>query len=295
MATKLKEHPAKAKPQVPAVQRSTKMVGGLPDHLKTYVSKGIGVPTDVDDFQIPMAKVLNPLNPEVLKSNANYVEDAEAGDILIKNAPVPLIKASDGLIFQCAHKDRSYAEWVPRSKGGGWAGRHPFSFVKENPDAVHKEKDPQNPKLSIWVLNDSGNHLVDTRYYSGFMLSPDDSFPPMPLVIPFSKSGHSVAKAWNLLMFYQYIENDLGRQRANVWLPYYFITTKLRQSGEHSWYLFDVGLARDDEGRRILCQTKEDEDRGKLLAEQLAKGDRQIAPDFDVGDAPATETDDDDM
>src|SRR6188768_2299287 len=92
---------------------------GLPAHLRDYKSTGAGVPNKMDDFLIPMAKVLGPQSPEVLKNNPNQIKGAEAGDILIKNAPRPLIKAEAGFLFQPCYRDEAVIEWLPRGKGGG--------------------------------------------------------------------------------------------------------------------------------------------------------------------------------
>jgi hypothetical protein len=266
--------------------------GNLPAHLRGYKSEGAGVPTEAKDFLLPMAKVLDAKSPEVEKRGANYVKGAEAGDILIKNAPVPLIKGEVGFPFQLCYRDEAIVEWIPRGKGGGggsgYVGRLPIDFMTKNPRDVEMRPHPENKQKLVPYRKSSGNMLVETKYYGGFMLPEEDGedFEPMPLVLPFASSGHTVAKRWNMML----ASKRINGTRADIWLCVYRIKTALRQRGEQAWYLFDPSDAGEG-GETLWVATAADVVRGKALHESIATGTKQFAPD----EAPADESADDRM
>lgn len=251
----------------------------VPAHLQDYESTGAGVPTDQKDFLIPMAKVLDAKSPECDKKNGNYVKGAEAGDILVKNAPDPLIKGEEGFVFQCCYRDEAIIEWLPRSKGGGAGGgfvaRHPANFIELGKDTIQRPH-PENRDKMIWFRKSTGNMLVETRYYGGYKIA--KASPPLPLVLPFASTGHTVAKQWNMLIASKRIKGG----PADIWLVYYRVKTRNRTRKDQSWYLFDItnaGPEEDGMPTTLWCPTTEDVARGKLLHEQLSTGVRKFADD----------------
>lgn len=262
---------------------------GLPSHLANVKMTGAGVPTDQKDFLIPMARVLDPKSQEVEKRSANYVKGAEPGDIYIKNAPNPVIKGEEGFIFQPCFRDEAVIEWLPRTKGGGggqgFVARHPANFIAEGKDVVQKPH-PEDPKKKIWVRKSTGNLLVETRYYGGFVIQEDA--PPMPLVIPFASTGHTVAKQWNMLIASKIFDGI----KADLWAIYYKITTRLVQRGDQSWFLPQITDAGEPDEETQLPTTMwvpsvADYERGKALADSMTAGTKS----FDVSE---TQVDDDD-
>jgi hypothetical protein len=262
---------------VPA-KTSARVVGGAssgspPAHLAGYQSSGAGVPTDQGDFLIPMARVLDAKSPEVEKRGPNYVQGAEAGDIFIKNGPIPLIKGDEGFLFQPVYRDQAIVEWLPRTKGGGGGGgfvaRHPVDFLSESDD-VEQRSHPENKEKRIWVRKSSGNLLVDTRYVGGFMIAEDA--PPLPLVLPFQSTGHTVAKGWNMKM----AQKRINGAPADIWLVYYRVTSQHKSRGDQSWFLFSIADAGED-NETMWCPTAEDVIRGRQLYDSLNSGARRMA------------------
>ena len=98
----------------------------LPAFLNEVDMTGKGVSNDAADKLIPMARVLQPLSPQVLNGNPALIPGALAGDILVKNAPKPLIKGAAGIMFQSCYFSKDVVEWKPRGQGGGGGG----GFVK---------------------------------------------------------------------------------------------------------------------------------------------------------------------
>jgi hypothetical protein len=261
-------------------------VNDLPEHLRDYVpdAAGTGANFKAGDFMVPMAKVLQALSPEVTKGNQLYFPGAEAGDVFIKNLPNPLIKGTPGFLFQPVRYEEAAIEWLARGKGGGGGGgfvaRHPVSYI----GSVNSEEvpNPMDVSKTIWVRKGTTNPLIHTRYYSGFLIQEGENIPEA-IVIPFSGSGHSVAKAWN---------GTMDRQRLSpshvapprMWFAYYRITTKLRQRADQSWYVFEVANA-NPKGKPMWAPSQADLDRGEALFKSLSEERHQI--DFAGSAEPA--------
>lgn len=278
MATALKKKPKQEVARRAASTLATQE--GLPAHLRSYESTGAGVPSDAKDFLLPMAKVLDAKSPECEKRGPNYVPGAEAGDILLKNAPNPLIKGDQGFLFQPCYREAAVIEWLPRTKGGGGGGgfvaRHPEDYLETSNDKVQRPH-PENPAKMVWYRKSTGNLLVETRYVGGYMVG-EDGDEPLPLVLPFSSTGHTVAKQWNMLI----ASKRVNGAKADIWLVYYRVATRLKARQDQSWYLFDVadaGPERNGLPTTMWVPTAEDAERGRNLHESLASGARQFAQD----------------
>lgn len=244
---------------------------GMPTFLADQPMTGAGVPTNSDEFLIPMARVLDPKSPECMRGNPAQVPGAEPGDIFIKNAPAPLIKADKGLLFQPCFRESAVIEWRPRSAGGGFVARHPDGFL--NDPKVEMRPHPERPDKMVPFNKVTGGMLVDTRYVAGFAIDESGANAPMPLVLPFSSTGHTVAKQWNMLMAMK----KANGHPVDIFAIYYRIKTRLRQRQDQAWYVFDVADAGEGNPPATLwVPTIEDYNRGKELFEQLSKGQKSF-------------------
>lgn len=261
------------------VATNTNNGSGLPTHLSQYKSQGLGVPTRTDEFLIPMARVLDAKSPEVLKGNPNKIPGAEAGDIYIKNAPQPIVKGDKGFIYQPCFRQENVVEWLPRGKGGGGGGgfvaEHPADYLTSNAKDVTQIPHPDDPKRMIWARKSNKNPLVETRKVGGWMIK-DNGEAPMPLVLTFQSTGHTVAKQWNMLIASKRINNV----PADLFLVYYKVQTRLKSRGDQSWYLFDITDAGPEDGglpTTMWVPTPQDAERGLRLYEQLSSGQARMA------------------
>jgi len=274
-------------------EATVKKEAGLPAHLANLNMQGAGVSTDQSDLLIPMVRILQALSPEVEKKGAAYIPGAEPGMALMKNAPNPVINMENGILFQPVYANKAVVEWVPRNSGGGGGGGFAGSYP-EMPKNAKKADDPNNPKKKIIVNPETGNLLVETRYHGGFIIDESGKNPPMPAVIPFSSTGHTVAKGWNFLMS----QKMAGGQRADAWAVYYRIKTKLKTRGSQNWYIFDITDAGEidpatKQPSTYWVPTVEDYNRGKALYDSLASG--KVKFEQGVADDHGAEDDDDKM
>lgn len=266
---------------VKSIEDTTEVVAaqeyGVPAFMREVEMEGRGVSRDQNDILIPMARVLQPLSPEVLDGNPARIEGASAGDILIKNAPQPIVKAKDGFLFQPCHFDTAVVEWKLRSQGGGWVARHDAM-----PEGVREAPDPQNPDRKI-MIGPNGTQMVETRYHTGWLISKDKNRPPMPLAIPFSSSGHSVSRQWMMLMGLK----QLGGKPVDSWAIYYEFKTKMMTRNGKSWFVFnisDAGPLVDGVRQEMWVQTKDDFNRGKELFDMMERGLARLDVDAEHGD-----------
>jgi hypothetical protein len=263
---------------------ATTAPGAMPAFMQGKTMTGAGVSTKAEDIMIPMARILQSNSPEVQNGNAKRIPGAESGDIYIRNAPVPLIKAAKGFLFQPCHFTTAVVEWKPRASGGGIVKKH----VGMPADAVERPN-PERPEKMMIVSSKTGNVYVDTRYHAGYAISRDNSTPPMPLYIPLSSSGHSISKAWMLAMSLKRMNGQL----VDCFAIYWDFLTKLQTGGGYTWPVFDIKDAgpKDANGNptTMWVPTEEDYLRGKQLFDALEAGEMAFEeserPDEAVGNS----------
>jgi len=259
--------------------------GGVPAFLEEDVEmSGAGVATSSDDLLIPMARILQKGSPECERKAAAYLPGAEAGKILIRGAPRPIVDGAAGFLFQLCYRDRAIVEWVPRNKGGGggkgFRGRHP-SMPK---DAV-EAPDPQNPKRSITISKTTGNVYVDTRYCAGFIIpeNADEEEAPLQAVLPMTGSNHSVARAWNTLTSHK--RTSTGK--ADIWSVYYRLTTLFAEGDGFTWYKYlveDAGPLEEGIHETFWVPTMDDYRRGEALYKAISSGAQKFGVEDDGED-----------
>lgn len=261
------------KAAVPAVTS-----GNVPAHLASVKMSGAGVSTDQSDNLIPMARILQKMSPEVdKKAGAQYIKGAEPGDIYVKSLSNPIIKGEDGFLFQPCYFSKGFVEWIPRAKGGGGGGGY-VALHKEEPSDTVSQPDPMNPERNIRVRKSNGNIVVETRYHGGFIIMEDGE--PVPCVIPFSSSGHTVSKTWMMLMN----RKQVNGIKADSFAVYYRMKSVSKTKNNNTWSLFEVTDAGEEEDgvpTTYWVPSTEDYARGKALFESLASGRRG----FDAGAA----------
>ncbi len=209
----------------------------VPDFLKELMDTdasliGMGLSTDAADNLVPIVKLLQPLSPELDRSDSRYVEGAVAGDILLPNAPHPLLSSAEGLPFLPSYQWHDYVEWIPREQGGGIVGRS-----KTRPPEARRVIDPKRPKAQKWVMP-SGNESSETISFAGFAVTQDGH---LPFVLPFKSSGLSVARAWMTAMRYK--KDEQGRETpifGQVWK----LSTVQQKNTMGSWYVMQPRFER---------------------------------------------------
>jgi hypothetical protein len=236
--------------------------GSLPAHLAARMSEDAGKGTSqrADDNIVPMIAVLQPLSPQVDRRNGKYIEGAEPGDILLKLNSPPIVKGTEGFLFQPCHFSRQWVRWVSRSQGGGFRGR----FDELPPDA--QKVFDQRLEREVYRMPD-GDELNDTRYHVGLAYLPGGA---MPYVIPLTSTGHTVSRTWQALMNGIRLPDD---RVAPSFSRLYRLRTTQRTNKAGTWFQFDVSHHDWADDRQY--------ERGRQLYESLAAGERTIESETD--------------
>lgn len=195
---------------------------------KMHAQAGKGLSTDASDNLVPLVYILQPLSPQVLKKNENYIEGAEPGQIWLKNSEDPF---HDMITFQPCFFEKYWVEWIPRTKGGGFVARYEFD---ERPQAAALFKDPERPRAIRWRMP-SGNDLVETRSYSGFIIL--ENGVALPYSIPLASTGHTVGKDIMFRLNNRRLDNG---SKPPIWSNQITLRTKMRSNNAGEWYVFDI-------------------------------------------------------
>jgi hypothetical protein len=250
----------------------------LPAFLNEVEMSGKGVSNSAADKLIPMARVLQPLSPQVLQNNPDQIQGALAGDILVRNAPKPLIKGQQGFHFQSCFFYKDVVEWKPRLQGGGGGQGFVKRWTQDEASKVpgaEERPDPRDPQKKIWVNSATGNWLVETRYHVGYIIDPEVG--PIPTYIPFSSTGHSVSKSW---VFNMSLKQVNGKP-ADSFAVYYLLKTRQRTRNNQTWFVFDPSDAgppdANGQATTMWVPTLADYQRGLELSRALESGEIGLA------------------
>lgn len=231
---------------------------------KIEADAGKGVSTLADDNLVPLIYVLQAQSPQCNKRGPDYVEGAEDGAIWLKNSGLAAIAGDVGILFQPCVFEKNWVEWVPRTAGGGFAGRH-----NQKPEtAVEKAMDPAQPDSLSWVLP-NGNIVKETRYHIGIVHLPDGG--RRPYVIPMSGSNHTPSRGFMTMIG----SKQEGGHTAPSWAALYLLRTKSKTNKKGTWSLWDVS----DAG---WVQSEDDYDRGAKLHASFTSGEKTIDAEDDT-------------
>ena len=264
-----KAQTAKAESSALATQSTA---SNMPAFLDEMVQDGVGVSSDARDLLIPNARILQKTSKEVEEGTADFVKGAKVGMVYIKALNL-LIDSNKGFLFQPCYSKSVVVERTPIDA----ASANSIFIVHDLIDpakvtGAEQVADQKNPDKKVWIIKSKGTELIETRYVSGFMIKPDSG--PIPLVLKFESTGHTVAKGWEMMM-------NLARtpkgQKPNRWSIYYKLVTRMKARGQQTWYIYEVSHAGEVDAETNLSKpmwvpTAEDYERGKKLYEDLSSG-----------------------
>lgn len=249
IATQQKHVPAKTtKAQVELVE----------DISPEEAGTGIGLSKDQADNLTPIVKILQALSPQCVKRSPDYLPDAEPGDIFLRGAPDPLVKADEGILFQPCKFFKEWLEWIPRDAGGGLVNRFRDEDLEKMVQAGELERTSDKFLVHYHrTEKPDETEFVETRYFAGYVIKDGDF---LPYVVTFSSTGHKVARAWMTLM------NQLG---GDIWAYAYRLTTRPESNAMGEWFNFDIKKAG-------AFKNPEDRDRGRKLYQAFTTGERIV-------------------
>lgn len=227
--------PKGAAPKAPPPRRTTALVetgkGGLPADMEELLEQhaGQGVSDKPEDNLVPMITILQDNTPQAKKKDQKYIEGCEPGQIWLKGSSREFVEGEEGVVVQPCAQYRAYVEWRPRDNGGGFIATYP-----EVPKEAKEVRDPKNQNKVKWVMP-NGNDVIDTRYVVVRVFMDDES--REEYVIPFTSTGHSIARNWNSMRRRHHLRSGAV---APSFSRVYRLTTDMRQNSAGSWFVFNV-------------------------------------------------------
>jgi hypothetical protein len=182
------------------------------------------------DYQIPRLVILQDLSPQVKKTEAAYIDGAEPGDICDVLTGT-LYSGSDGITVVPISYRRTHLEWVPRAKGGGFAGDH-------GPDGKILEQCTKDDNGNMVLKN--GNHVkVTCEYY--VMLVDEETGEHTAFALSMTGAQIKKARRWNTMM------NQLrapaqggGTFNPAMFFRSYKLTTTPERNDKGSWFGWNI-------------------------------------------------------
>lgn len=193
---------AKVVAAVPAVQDTSGGAVVSDEDLRKYAGAG-GEKVTSDDLTIPFIRIIQKLSPQLSKNKAEYIAEAEAGDIF-NTATRDVYSGTDGIEIVPVFYMRQILQWAPNR--GGLVNR--FEVGETLPPFTKNEKGARIVALD-------GSELVDTYQY--FVAHLDDGEVKLGMY-SLSKSQAKVAKRWNGLLKNMKIPN------SNAAAPYFMFS-----------------------------------------------------------------------
>jgi len=153
------------------------------DLIMSNAGKGLENITS-EDITIPRLAIIQSNSPQRKKKDEKYIAGAEEGDIF--NTVTGEIYKEPLTVIPCAYR-KSYVEWIPREKGGGFVQVYDMRPSDTTTDPATRKSSLKN-----------GNQLVDTAEHYIIIRKDDDTYESA--VLTMTSSNLTVSRKWNTLL-----------------------------------------------------------------------------------------------
>ena len=153
------------------------------DLIMSNAGKGLENITS-EDITIPRLAIIQSNSPQRKKKDEKYIAGAEEGDIF--NTVTGEIYKEPLTVIPCAYR-KSYVEWIPREKGGGFVQVYDMRPSDTTTDPATRKSSLKN-----------GNQLVDTAEHYIIIRKDDDTYESA--VLTMTSSNLTISRKWNTLL-----------------------------------------------------------------------------------------------
>ena len=153
------------------------------DLIMSNAGKGLENITS-EDITIPRLAIIQSNSPQRKKKDEKYIEDADEGDVF--NTVTSQLYKKPLTVIPCAYR-KTYVEWIPREKGGGFVAAYDIRPSDTTTDPSTRKSFLKN-----------GNQLVDTAEHYVIIKRDDDTFESA--VLTMTSSNLTVSRKWNTLL-----------------------------------------------------------------------------------------------
>jgi hypothetical protein len=228
-------------------------------HDEAARDAGKGVSARPEDQILPRVYLLQQGSPQCDKRGSKYIQDAEAGDFLLRGAVRPIRSGVTGIEVQPCEMRRKWIEYMPQRQG----------YVTEHdrpPDDLESRISSENSIEKVVQVRRSNNNVVeDSREF--YLL-----IEGQPFALGCSSTKHTFAREWTTYQN-RLLHPDTGAVLP-AWTHKYLLTSTPSSNAKGKWF----GLRFTDRGPVSLAEY----DAGKRLYEAVKRGAvRGEAPGLD--------------
>lgn len=235
-------------------EKKTTAVANIMDDL--YASAGQGLENvSADDMQIPFMRILQPLSPQLIKSDSKFIKGASAGDIF-NTVTGQFWEAEEGVtVIPCAYHMK-YLEFQLRESGGGFLGE----IDPNDPDIRKAQRSGSNEILP------SGNELVRSAQFLVLTVEPNGM--TSQLICDMKKTQMKIAKQWNTRRAgLKVMHPEKGLFNPPMWATVWSLRTVQESNDKGSWFNYSVSQGNvEDVPQSAILEARD-------LYEQFRKGE----------------------
>lgn len=222
-----------------------------------------------DDMIVSFVTILQDLSPQVKPTHKGGVEGAEVG-MICNTATQEIASGSDGVAFIPCWKEHTFAEWVPRNKGGDFVGLHePLSEVVR----IAKEESKEFSKLYV-----GSNELHETFNIYGLCKFGEGAY--SPAVLRFKSMSIKKYRMWMTMANNVSINLPDGSVvKPPLFAQVYRLTSIEQTKGNDDFYNWNIAF---DGGDATSSRLKPSSTEFKLAAqfyEAMKQGNVKVSDD----------------
>jgi hypothetical protein len=240
--------------ELAVAEKKSTAVANIMDDL--YASAGQGLENvSAEDMQIPFMRILQPLSPQLIKSDSKFIKGASAGD-LFNTVTGQFWEADEGVtVIPCAYQMK-FLEFQLRESGGGFLGE----IDPNDPDIRKAQRMGSNEILP------SGNELVRSAQF--LILAVDANGITSQLICDMKKTQMKVAKQWNTRRAgLKIMHPEKGLFNPPMWATVWQLRTVQESNDKGSWFNYSVSQCPiDDVPQSAVLEARD-------LYEQFRKGE----------------------
>lgn len=240
MARAVTKAEAKAEAPAPAVIDDD-LLGALVEAGERF-----GETMSQDDMSIPFLSILQPLSPQVIKGEDEFIKGATAS--MLFNSVTKELRVTQqeddagndtpvvgAFVIPLSYK-ASFIEWVPRNKGGGFVRE--YDVTEGATIRTARNETNQDIILPGSPLGTPGNQLSYTHTHFAFVVN-DNAVEPV--VISMSSTQVKPSKDWNALITKMRDAGVPGKPGSTAprFLKLWGATTRRRSNEQGAWYIWD--------------------------------------------------------
>lgn len=223
---------AKAATATQEVARTTgNMPAAMADRLKADAGRGFQNVTQADKV-IPFVSIAQKMSPELDERDAQHIKGLKEGDFFSK-ATGKIWPGMTGFSFVPVLYQMKFLEWVPREKGGGFAGER----TKEDFDKCAAEE--RGGKFGNWLPN--GNVISRVATWYGMIIDKDTGEAEQAVL---ALASTQIKKSKQLNSKLDMVKTDVNGQRVQppMWFNIVDIKTAPEKNDKGSWYGWQPSL-----------------------------------------------------